>query len=57
MHVVDLQDLPMQQRNFLSGKYPAPDGSIAIPDDSCLAFSLLLDARLVALSETERSKS
>lgn len=55
MHVVDLNDLPMAQREFLAGKYPSEDGSIAIPEEDRLAFSLLLDARQVTLSETERS--
>lgn len=54
MHVVDLNDLPVAQRGFLAGKYPSEDGSIAIPAEDRLAFSLLLDARQVTLSETER---
>ena len=55
MHVVDLDDLPMSQRQVLSGKYPVTDGSIAIPDDDRLALALLLDAKRLTLSETERA--
>lgn len=57
MHVVDLHDLPAAQREFLAGKYPAEDGSILIPEDDRLALSLLLDARQVILSETDRAKA
>lgn len=55
MHVVDLHDLPLVQREFLAGKYPAAGGLISIPDDDRLALSLLLDARQLILSETERT--
>lgn len=55
MHVVDLDDLPMPQRQLLSAKYPVKDGSIEIPDDDRLALALLLDARQLTLSETERA--
>lgn len=54
MHVVDLDDLPMSQRQVLTRKYPVEEGSIAIPDDDRLALALLLDARRLTLSETER---
>ncbi|MBK1828736.1 BLUF domain-containing protein [Haloferula rosea] len=54
MHVVDLHDLPLAQREFLAGKYPSGEDSIAIPDDDRLALSLLLDARQITLSETDR---
>jgi len=56
MHVVDLHDLPLAQREVLAGKYPTEDGSIVIPDDHRLALSLLLDARQVTLSEAARSE-
>ncbi|BCX48024.1 Blue-light sensor BLUF [Haloferula helveola] len=57
MHVVDLDELPMAQRDFLRAKYPVEDDSITIPDDDRLAIALLLDARQLTLSETDRSSS
>ncbi|MCH7226492.1 BLUF domain-containing protein [Haloferula sp. A504] len=54
MHVVDLDDLPMPQRQVLIRKYPVEEGSIVIPDDDHLALALLLDARRLTVSETER---
>ncbi len=57
MHVVDLDDLPREQRDFLVAKYPTDDGSVAIPEDDRLAISLLLDARQLTLAENRRSGS
>ncbi len=54
MHVVDLYELPLEERKFLTSKYQMEDGFIRIPDDDRLAFALLLDARAVAIPETER---
>ncbi len=57
MHVVDLDDLPLPQRNMLAGKYPVEDGSVAVPDDPRLAVALLIDAKRITLSETERPEA
>ena len=55
MHVVDLLELPLEQRDYLKNKYPAEDGGICMPDDAQTAFALLLDARVVAMPESKRS--
>ncbi len=57
MHVVDLDDLPLPQREMLAAKFPVEDGSVLIPDDPRPALALLLDAKRITLSETERPES
>jgi hypothetical protein len=51
MYLVDLYNLPMQQRFYLMRKYDHKDGVIRIPDKLHLVFSLLLDARALCLAE------
>lgn len=54
MHVVDLDDLPPGDRDFLRKRYPTEDGSVVIPDDDRMALRLLHDAKKLTRSETER---
>jgi hypothetical protein len=51
MHVVDLDDLPMEKREFLRFRYPTEDGSVVVPDDDRTALRLLLDVKKLTLAE------
>ena len=55
MHVVDLHELGIEQRDFLMRKYPQKDGYIRVPHDDRDAFSLLMDARFFSLPEQEHA--
>ena len=55
MHVVDLHELPLEQRDFLIRKYPEEGGYISVPHDHQRAFSLLMDARFFSLPEQEHA--
>ena len=57
MHVVDLHELRLEQREFLSRKYPQQDGYIRVPHDHRQAFSLLMDARFFSLPEQEFARA
>lgn len=56
MHVVDLDDLPPADRDFLRSRYPCEEGSIVIPDDDRQALNLLRDAKRLTLAEPGRSE-
>ena len=45
MSVIRLGDLPAVQRKQLKKKYPHQSGSLVIPDNLILLYSLLHDAR------------
>lgn len=51
MRIVDLNDLPMKEREVLRKKYEDQEGYIDIPDDLYLAIALLFDARAICLAE------
>ena len=55
MHVVDLDDLPLDQRDYLRLRYPTEDGSVIVPDDDRTALRLLLEVRELTVSENERT--
>ena len=46
MHLVDLYNLAMQPRQFLTQKYDHKEGVIRIPEKLHEAYSLLLDAKV-----------
>ena len=49
MHLVDLYDLPREQRALLAAKYRHHDGSLDIPEHLHEVYGLLLDARALCL--------
>ena len=51
MRLVDLYDLPMQQRQVFMGKYRHEDGVVEIPDKLHEVFALLLDAKAICLNQ------
>lgn len=50
MRLVDLYDLPRQPRDYLAAKYRHKDGNILIPDRLHEVYALLLDAKVLCLS-------
>ena len=56
MHVIDLHELSLEKRSILTSKYALEDGYIEVPTDERIAFALLLDAKAICLSESERSQ-
>ncbi|MDQ8205114.1 BLUF domain-containing protein [Pelagicoccus sp. SDUM812003] len=51
MRLVDLFDLPMQQRTFLMQKYSFTDDVIQIPEQLNQVYSLLMDAKAFCVVE------
>lgn len=51
MIVVDLSDLPMEERKPLEDKYDSGDGFFLIPDDIDSALELLLEVRELKLGK------
>jgi hypothetical protein len=50
LRLVDLHDMPGQQRALMSTKYRKSEGNIAIPEELNEVYALLLDARFICLS-------
>lgn len=51
MRLVDLYDLPMEQRSLFMKKYRHDDGIVRIPDRLNEVFALLLDAKAICLNQ------
>ncbi|MFT5468435.1 MAG: hypothetical protein ACI8UO_003544 [Verrucomicrobiales bacterium] len=51
MRLVDLYDLPMEQRRVFMKKYEHDDGVVQIPDKLHEVFALLLDAKAICLNQ------
>ena len=50
MRLVDLYDLPGDQRALMAAKYPAKGGDIAVPSETHLVYAFMLDARYICRS-------
>ncbi|MEM9017071.1 MAG: BLUF domain-containing protein [Verrucomicrobiota bacterium] len=51
MRIVDLNDLPIAERNTFRRKYDDTEGYVEIPNDTLRAVALLFDAKAVCLAE------
>lgn len=51
MRLVDLYDLPMEQRSLFMKKYQHDDGIVRIPDRLNEVIALLLDAKAICLNQ------
>ena len=52
MRILDLSDLPLNQREIFQQKYEEEEGFPKVPDDYERAFSLLWDAKAFCLAES-----
>ncbi|MGD8956421.1 MAG: BLUF domain-containing protein [Chromatiaceae bacterium] len=55
MRLVDLYDLPGEQRALMAAKYPAKGGDIAVPSETYLIHAFMLDARYICRSVPSRA--
>ena len=55
MRLVDLYDLPGEQRALMAAKYPAKGGDIAVPSETYLIHAFMLDAKYICRSVPSRA--
>ena len=55
MRLVDLYDLPGDQRALMAAKYPAKGGDISVPSETHLIHAFMLDAKYICRSVPNRA--